>query len=201
MTQTHTGVNQHNWEALAEVWERYRPRFYQKAFRYLGCREDAEDALQDALLCAARGIGHFRGESHLSTWLYSIVINSARSILRRQLRREIRSLDDHSDETENLTFADLLVDSAPGQEEVFASVELRETFDQFVQQLPATQGEVCKLRALRALSIQEIAENLGIPEGTVKTHLARGRAKLMRMFAESGSRVCAPQWEISRVSA
>jgi len=182
MIENRSANSQESWEAIAEVWTRYRARFYQTAFRQLGSREDTEDALQDALLRALKGVRGFRGESHLSTWLYTIVTNSARSFLRQQSRREVLALDQHCDDEENLRWVDLLVDSGPGQEDIYASTELSETLENLMQQLPAAQSEVCRLRALNGFSMQEISECLGIPEGTVKAQLSRGRAELERLL-------------------
>jgi RNA polymerase sigma-70 factor, ECF subfamily len=168
-------------EALAEVWADYQSRLYRKAFRHLGCREDAEDAVQDALLCALKGIGWFRGEANLSTWLYSIVINSARGIMRQRLRRDVLSLDEQC-WGEDHTWADLLVDSRPGQDDIYVGTELSETFDALLQRLPAAQRQVYSLRTRDGLSLKEIAERLGIPEGTAKARFSRGRAKLLRLM-------------------
>lgn len=185
MITSYEAKSQQNWEALAEVWERYQPRFYQKAFRYLGSREDAEDAVQDALLRALKGFGQFRGEAQLSTWLYTIVINCARSILRQQLRHDVLTLDERIDGEENLTWADLLVDSTPGQEEIYVGSELHQTVNELLQRLPAPQRTVFSLRAKDGLSTREIAERLGIPEGTAKAQLFRARAKLLSMLRQA----------------
>jgi RNA polymerase sigma-70 factor (ECF subfamily) len=176
--------HKNNEEALAEVWTNYQSRFYRKAFRQLGSREDAEDALQDALLSALKGIGWFRGESNLSTWLYSIVINSARGIMRQRLRHDVLSLDEQCWD-ENYTWADLLVDCGPRQDEIYASTELSETFDLLLQRLPAAQREVCSMRARDGLSLKEISERLRIPEGTVKARFSRGRAKLLHLLRQT----------------
>jgi RNA polymerase sigma-70 factor, ECF subfamily len=190
MTENRSATAQENWEALAEVWKRFRPRFYRQAFRQLGSREDAEDAVQDALLSALKNFGQFRGQAHISTWLHSIVINSARSILRRQLRHPLAALDQPCDDAGNTTWADLLEDSGPKQDELYVGTELGETFHNLLQQLPAAQRKVCSLRTLDDFSMREIAKELGVPEGTAKAQLARGRAKLGQLLrkARSGGR-------------
>lgn len=172
---------QNNNEVLAEVWANYESRFYRKAFRQLGSREDAEDALQDAVLCALKGIRWFRGEANLSTWLYSIVINSARGVMRQRLRRDVLSLDEQCWGEEH-TWADLLEDSGPRQDAIYAGTELNETFELLLQRLPAAQRQVCSMRARDGLSLKEISERLKIPEGTAKARFSRGRAKLVRMM-------------------
>jgi len=72
-------------QALTDVVTRYSPRFYRIAANRLSNVADAEDAVQDALLSALRHVQQFRGEAKMSTWLTTIVINSARMKLRKRL--------------------------------------------------------------------------------------------------------------------
>src|ERR1700735_5750864 len=65
---------------------RYGPSFYRTAFRYLGNAADAEDAVQEALLSAYKHVSQFRRQARISTWVTAIVINSARTQLRRRRR-------------------------------------------------------------------------------------------------------------------
>jgi DNA-directed RNA polymerase specialized sigma24 family protein len=76
---------------------RYLPALYRVAFRQLRNREDAEDSVQDALLSAFVHISQFEGRSHISTWLYRIVVNSARMQWRRRKNRVVFSLDETAD--------------------------------------------------------------------------------------------------------
>jgi hypothetical protein len=73
---------------------RYLPALYRVALRQLRNHEDAEDAVQDALLSAFTHISQFEGRSHISTWLHRIVVNSARMQLRRRQNRAFVSLDE-----------------------------------------------------------------------------------------------------------
>src|ERR1700676_1405982 len=76
----------------------YSPVLFRVALRRLRNVEDAEDAVQDALLLAHKHIGQFEGRSQLSTWLTRIVMNTAGMKLRRRSRRETLSLDDTEEE-------------------------------------------------------------------------------------------------------
>src|SRR5215468_11349400 len=72
-------------QALTDVVNRHSPRFYRIAANRLSNMADAEDAVQDALLSALRHVQQFRGQAKMSTWLTTIVINSARMKLRKRL--------------------------------------------------------------------------------------------------------------------
>src|SRR4051794_32375999 len=85
-------VTRQDRQALGNALWKHHPAMYRAAFSKLSNAEDAEDAVQDALLLAYRNIAQFKGESHISTWLVAIAINSARMQLRRRLRHRIVSL-------------------------------------------------------------------------------------------------------------
>jgi RNA polymerase sigma-70 factor (ECF subfamily) len=89
------------------------PSLHRYAYRFLGNKADAEDAVQDAILAAYKHLKDFRGDAQLSTWLTTIVINCARMHLRKRLRYIHVSLDSRmGDEHENV-LADILVDQRP----------------------------------------------------------------------------------------
>src|ERR1700674_357633 len=102
-------------QALESLLSRYSPVLYRTALRQLHNPEDAEDAVQDALLSALKHIPQFEGRSQISTWLTRIVINSARMQLRRRSRETNISLE-QTQEDENLVFADQFVDPRPSPE-------------------------------------------------------------------------------------
>src|SRR5438874_10317295 len=79
---------------MHDVLSRCLPSFYRKAYRHLGNAADAEDAVQDALLSAYEHLDQFKGQSQMSTWLTTIVINCARMHLRKRPRQSHLSLDE-----------------------------------------------------------------------------------------------------------
>src|SRR5260221_10529813 len=87
---------------MQDVLARCLPSFYRKAYRHLGNAADAEDAVQDALLAAYKHIDQFRGQSQMSTWLTSIVINCARMHLRKRPRQTHLSVDERFGEMRNI---------------------------------------------------------------------------------------------------
>src|ERR1700727_1996711 len=172
---------------MAETLSRYLPSFHRHAFRYLGNVADAEDAVQDALLSASKHIGQFRGEARLSTWLTAIVINSARMQLRRRPRQTHISLDEHPD-SERYAFSELLPEHRPSPEEQCLRSNLRKNVLRLTRQLSPTLRTAFQLRYLDSLTIREMIDILGVPEGTVKARLARARTKLRYLMRKNETR-------------
>jgi RNA polymerase sigma-70 factor (ECF subfamily) len=150
--------------------------FYKRALRLLGNASDAEDAVQDALLSAYRHLGQFRGQAQLSTWLMTIVTNTARMQLRRR-HSGYFSIDQEQGE-EGLTFSERLADSKPSPEEACSTLETRNRLVVHVQRLSPKLRRTFQLRDIAGLTTKEAAHALGIPQGTVKAQLARARTKL-----------------------
>jgi len=167
-------------ELLDALLLRYSPVLYRIAFRKLGNAEDAEDALQEALLSAFKNVHQFRGEAQFSTWLGSIVLNSARMQLRRRLNRTLVSLDQHDENHEqgNPVRAERLEDRSPDAEESLGRTQTRETLERIVEELPARLRVAFRLRVFEGLTTSEAAASLGVPEGTIKARLFRARVQV-----------------------
>ena len=160
------------------VFSDHWPSFYRTAFRQLGNAADAEDAVQDALLSAYKHRGQFRGKARMSTWLTAIVINSARMQLRRRPRLTHIPLEASDPDNGVLPLVELLPDSGPSPEEQCRKSDLAENIMQLAQHLSPPLLRAFQLRHLDGLTIGEMTEVLGVPEGTVKARIARARAKL-----------------------
>lgn len=146
---------------------------------YLGNALDAEDAVQDALLSACTHLAQFRGQARLSTWLTTIVINSAKMQLRRR-RVTYVSLDQEYGK-ESIALSERLPDSRPDPEEVCSRSEAHSRLLELSEQLSPTLRRAFQLRDLDGLTTAESARLLGVPEGTVKAQLLRARLKLSRI--------------------
>lgn len=156
------------------------PRFRRIAMRLLRNPEDAEDAVQDAMLSAHRHIARFDGRSQMSTWLTAIVINAVRMQIRRRSRRPTLPLDQESNDG-NSPLTEWPVDPSPTPEESLLKRESQALAVKLVARLPLAQREALQLRQ-QDLSIKQAAELLGVPQGTLKARLARARADLHRRF-------------------
>ena len=175
---------QHKVQELTDVIVCHLARFRWIALRLLGNTADAEDAVQDGFLSAFTHLDQFRGQAKISTWLMAIVINAARMKLRRRSPQAQISLDETQGE-QDLLLAETLPDHQPNPEEICCRRELAEKLAGATTQLSPTLRKVFQLRDLDDLSISETAHLLGVPEGTVKAQLSRGRVRLREIVRKS----------------
>ena len=164
-------------DAFVELSKRHANRVFQAAYRVTRNRQDAEDALQDALLNAFTHMKNFEGRSSFSTWLTRIAINSALMILRKKRN-----------------CCEISIDGGDGGVGNFATWEPRSPLDdpeshyvrgeghkllrKAIRQLPPVCREVIQLRQAKECSLREIAKSLGITVPAVKSRLARAKRGL-----------------------
>jgi RNA polymerase sigma-70 factor (ECF subfamily) len=148
--------------ALDALLRRHYPSVYGLCRRMTGNDADAADAAQDALVAMVRGLSRFDGRSRFSTWAYRVATNVCLDELRRRRRRpEPR---------------DELPVRAPASAGIDAAVADRLDVDVALRSLPADFRAAVVLRDLCGLDYEEIATVLGIPPGTVRSRISRGRA-------------------------
>ena len=165
---------------MLAVLSRGLPSLYRCAYRLLGNKADAEDAVQDALLAALKHLNQFRGDAQFSTWLTAIVINSVRMHLRKRLRHTHVSLDSRIGEEREYPLSDILLDDRPNPEDECHRSMLHGRLMKSAAQLSPILRKTFQLRFADDLSIRETARLLGVPTGTVKAQSTRARAKLMK---------------------
>jgi RNA polymerase sigma-70 factor (ECF subfamily) len=158
-------------DAFAELVRRHRDRLWAVALRTIGDREEAADAIQDALLSAHRSAARFRGDSAVTTWLHRIVVNACLDRLRRRQAHPTVPLPDGSRAEDGLATGP--EPAAPIQDHDTALV-VREA----LAALPHDQRAALVLVDVQGYAVAEAAEILGVAEGTVKSRCARGRARL-----------------------
>lgn len=164
--------------AFDTLVRRHRDRLWAVAIRTLGDREEAADAVQDALLSAYRAAGGFRGDSAVTTWLHRIVVNACLDRIRRRQARPTVPLPETAH-----------AGAAPAVDRDVA-LDVRAA----LARLPAEQRAALVLVDIQGYGVAEAAEVLGIAEGTVKSRCARGRARLavqlgyLRPYGASGQR-------------
>lgn len=168
--------------AFATLVDRYRDRAYGLALRVTRSAPDAEEVAQDAFVSAWRSIGAFRGEASFSTWLYRIVWRKAldrAEQLRNRTRREIAVDDPARVEAESAPTGDRISGIAghAGQGMTTGTADAAR-LERLLAELPETPRAVVTLYYYEDRSVSDVAAALGIPEGTVKTHLFRARAAL-----------------------
>jgi RNA polymerase sigma-70 factor (ECF subfamily) len=161
----------------------YGGRLLHVARRILGNEEDANDAVQDAFLSAFKGIGQFKGESQLGTWLHRIVVNAALGRVRSRQRRpekSIESLLPHFGEGEHQIDPPVPWKATP--ETTVESRETRELVQHCISQLPETYRIVLLLRDIERLTTEETAKTLDTSTAVVKTRLHRARQALRTLL-------------------
>jgi RNA polymerase sigma-70 factor (ECF subfamily) len=171
-----------NRRAFDEVVLRYTPLLYSLAYRLLGAREEAEEAVQEIFLRVYRNLSRFRLGRRFHPWLYTIALNYLRTQRRRTLRRQslgTRPLEEALDVP-----AAVQPDSDPAAAAERAEAE--RLAQAALERLPPRYREVFVLRQIEGLAVRDVAEILDLPEGTVKTFLHRGRELLVAQLAEEG---------------
>jgi RNA polymerase sigma-70 factor (ECF subfamily) len=164
-------------DAFGVLFTRHRDRLWAVALRTTGNREDAADALQEAMISAFRRAASFRGDSAVTTWLHRIVVNACLDRLRR---RSVRAADPLPDDLEERAArGDLLATSAavdPAADVVAG--ERRRLVLAALHELPPDQMAALVLVDMEGYPVAEAAAILETAPGTVKSRCARGRARL-----------------------
>ena len=160
--------------AFEEFVTAYEKQVYRLALRQLGNPHDAQDAAQEVFLRAYRGIGRFRADAKLSTWVFQIAMNVCIDMVRRQSRRPVVSLTQGDDEESMID----LPDESYAPEPIYERRALREEVQSALKRLSPEHREIIVLRDITGLSYEEIADVLQITTGTVKSRLFRARDRL-----------------------
>jgi RNA polymerase sigma-70 factor (ECF subfamily) len=153
------------------------------ARRILGHEEDARDAVQDAFLAAYKGIGQFKGQAQLGTWLHRIAINAALGRLRSRQRHPEMSIEcllPHFVEGEHQVDPPVEWKSTP--DETLRSLETRELVQRCIGRLPESYRIVLLLRDIEGLATEEAARLLDTSTAVVKTRLHRARQALRTLL-------------------
>lgn len=153
--------------------------------RLLHNDEDAQDAVQDALLSAFRAIGNFQSNARLRTWLHRIALNSALARLRKSRRRNELAIEGLLPRfLEDGHQAQPPVSWAGPADELLQSEETRRKVRECIQQLPDAYRIVLQLRDIEELDTNETAELLGIDAGLTKVRLHRARQALRTLLED-----------------
>ncbi|WP_030376943.1 MULTISPECIES: RNA polymerase sigma factor SigM [unclassified Streptomyces] len=162
-------------EAFGELVRRHRDRLWAVALRTLGDREEAADAVQDALVSAYRAAHTFRGRSAVTTWLHRITVNACLDRARKAASRRTSPVED----TERLE--QLLEPHEPASAPAERN-DLNRELLQALATLPADQRAALVLVDMQGYPVAEAARILDVPTGTVKSRCARGRARLLPLL-------------------
>ena len=159
----------------------YERTVYMTAISVLRDAAEAEDAAQEAMIKAYRALASFRGDAKFSTWLTTITLNEARSRLRKSARVRVESLDSTEQGEEITPF--LVADWREIPSETLEREELAKQIECAIEGLPPSYREVFLLRDKEEMSIEEIAQALGVTANLVKVRLFRARMMLQKQLA------------------
>lgn len=160
-----------NQAAYGELVTRYQSLAFTLAFRILGQREEAEEVAQDAFVKAYRHLADYRGQSRFSTWLYTIVNNTAISFLRKK-KPDLRSLDEEG-VLERVDSRDSSF-RADGVEQK----SRRDLVNRAIRLLHPEDARILLLFYQAEQSLEEVASILGVETNTAKVRLHRARTRL-----------------------
>jgi RNA polymerase sigma-70 factor, ECF subfamily len=169
-------------EALDVLFESCRRSLYRMALRILTRPQDAEDAVQEAMLAAFKNLHRFEGRADFLTWASQIVINAALLHIRRSRKKPVVSWDQVDHEFEGTPFSERLRDPRPTPEEQLQRREHRELLEHALGKLPVKNRRPIQLCKLADYSLKEAASTLGLPVTTLKVRLHRGKRALIVGF-------------------
>ncbi len=153
-------------DAFNQLMEAHEDRVFGICLRIMREREAALDATQETFITVFRKADKFTGRSAFSTWLYRVAVNTCYDALRRSRRRPTQPLPEHTDP----------VDPTAGDD--FAAAELRPDLEAALQALALEFRSAVVLVDLNGMPLEEAADVLGVPIGTIKSRLFRGRRQL-----------------------
>ena len=167
--------------AFRELIDDHRDRVFNITYRMLGNRAEAEDVAQEVFITVFKTIESFREESKFSTWLYRVTVNHCKNRIKYLARRHDRDrdeLDETSQATNGAGNGEPARIAAP--DTALASAQMEKLLQQAIADLDDDQRAVVILRDVEDLSIEEICEITGLPDGTVKSRLHRARLVLRK---------------------
>ena len=152
---------------------KYQYKIHAIVSRYIKDFDEVNDVVQEAFIKAYRALGNFRGESQFYTWLYRIVVNTAKNYLVARNRRPPAS-DVDVDEADSYGGSESLRD-VDSPENLFFRDELERVVDDAIQGLPEDLRSALTLREFEGLSYEDIATVMECPVGTVRSRIFRAR--------------------------
>lgn len=168
--------------AFAALMRQYNQLLFRTARSIVRNDAEAEDVVQESYLRAWRALATYRAESRLSTWLVRITINEALGRLRRK-GAQVIPLEAAMMSSEPETQAALTDEPERGPEQAVQRSQMRKLMEARIDRLPETFRTVFVLRAVEELSVEDVAQALGIPEATVRTRFFRARSLLRESLA------------------
>ncbi|HEY5922940.1 MAG TPA: sigma-70 family RNA polymerase sigma factor [Kofleriaceae bacterium] len=171
--------------AFRELVEAHRDRVYNITFRMLGNRAEAEDVAQEVFIAVFKTIDSpnsgYREESKFSTWLYRVAVNHCKNRIKYLARRHDRDREEIDETTHTTGVNGSIGGPMPSSpHKALESAQMEKLMQEAIANLEDDQRIVVVLRDVEDLSIEEICEITGLPDGTVKSRLHRARLVLRK---------------------
>jgi len=167
--------------AFRELLESHRDRVYNITYRMLGNRAEAEDVAQEVFITVFKTIDSFREESKFSTWLYRVAVNHCKNRIKYLARRHDRDRDELDETSHSANGAIMNVQlRTPQPDRALEGVQMEGILQKAIESLDDDHRIVVVLRDIEDLTIEEICEITGLPDGTVKSRLHRARLALRK---------------------
>ncbi len=165
---------------FAVLVQRHQDRVYGMCARILGSPTLAEEVAQDVFVAVFKNLHRFRGDSRFSTWLYRVVVNHCKNKQAYRFRRKEKQHEslDQPRELEGGEVKRELPSSNPGPEKAALARERQRILHAGLAELSEEQRTIIVMRDLNGMPYDEIAETLGVAQGTVKSRLHRARGEL-----------------------
>lgn len=162
-------------QAFEQMVSPYEKMVWRVCWQMMGNQYDAEDTAQAAMIKAWKSISQYRGDAAFSTWLYRIAVHCCMDALRKRSRDRMDLVDTMPEDSQT--------ESRTPESEILereGTTEIRAALNQLSEE----QKVPLVLYAIEEKSYDEISETLGVPSGTVKSRIARGRERLRRLLAD-----------------
>ncbi len=166
--------------AFQALVERHRSMVYRVAYQFAGNHHDAEDIAQDVFIKVYRSLDRFRQDAQLTSWMYRIAMNACIDHRRRQRSAMAAPFGDEAEQRMLNTPED-----TPGPEDRAYAGELGQVLESEIGRLPSGQRVVFVMRHHQGMKLCEIAEALGLAEGTVKRQLHAAVHRLRQALTQA----------------
>jgi RNA polymerase sigma-70 factor, ECF subfamily len=169
--------------AFRELVDAHRDRVFNITYRMLGNRAEAEDVAQEVFIAVFKTIDSFREESKFSTWLYRVTVNHCKNRIKYLARRHERDRDELDEASPSANNAALGPTKGVRPDRALEGAQMEVLLQEAIASLDEEHRAVVILRDVEELSIEEICDITGLPDGTVKSRLHRARAALRKKLA------------------
>jgi len=167
--------------AFRELVEEHRDKVFNLTYRMLGNRAEAEDVAQEVFISVFKTIETFREESKFSTWLYRVTVNHCKNRIKYLARRHDRDQDELDEAAEQDAAAAVTAPRpALRPDRALEGAQTERMLQEAIGELDEEHRVLVVLRDVEDLSIEEICEITGLPDGTIKSRLHRARMALRK---------------------